>query len=396
MPNERTLPNLSSLPRTVFARSESLPADSATRAHSHPWGQLSFAAEGVLLVRTEAGSHVAPPQRAVWVPPGMPHTVATSRRAEMRSLYISDAQSVFCPPQCLVLSVTPLARELILAAAALPPDYDETGPDGRLVAVLLDQLAVLPKAGFSLPWPSDPRLAAVCLTLADSPDDVRSARSWAAEAGMTERTLGRRFLADGADASACSPPFPCWKPAIASPLPALSAVMNPPRLSSPPFVRPLASRRGCSLGAADAAGAAFGSRDASPGHGVMAEQRSAPSFGILPFLPATTVGGAELAFLPRSPETMRKTSVGSGHRTGFQSHLPPKSGTGKIEPLARYEHRLPCCLSAALTASMRCASSRPGMPNTSDENVTTRVMSIGAKPRRTPCIPRQCADCCSP
>ena len=196
MPNERTLPNLSSLPRTVFARSESLPADSATRAHSHPWGQLSFAAEGALLVRTEAGSHVAPPQRAVWVPPGMPHPVATSRRAEMRSLYISDAQAVFCPPQCLVLSVSPLARELILAAAALPPDYDETGPDGRLVAVLLDQLAALPKAGFSLPWPTDPRLAAVCLALADSPDDARPARSWSTEAGMTERTLGRRFLAE--------------------------------------------------------------------------------------------------------------------------------------------------------------------------------------------------------
>ncbi len=196
MTTERPFPRLASLPRTVFARSESLPADSATRPHSHPWGQLSFAAEGVLLVRTAVGSHVAPPQRAVWVPPGMAHTVATSSRAEMRSLYISEAQSVFRPARCVVLSVTPLARELILAAAALPPDYDEEGPAGRLVAVLLDQLAGLPQAGFSLPWPSDERLAAVCRALTDRPDDARLARDWAAEAGMTERTLGRRFLAE--------------------------------------------------------------------------------------------------------------------------------------------------------------------------------------------------------
>jgi AraC-like DNA-binding protein len=167
-----------------------------TRAHSHPWGQLSFASVGVLLVRTQTGSHVTPPQRAVWVPPGMRHEVTTSRRAEMRSLYISAEQTVFCPPRCLVLSVTPLARELIQSAAALPQLYDENGPDGRLVAVLLDQLAILPEAGFSLPWPTDPRLAAVCQSLTDNPDDSRTIGDWGKTAGMTERTLARQFLAE--------------------------------------------------------------------------------------------------------------------------------------------------------------------------------------------------------
>jgi len=195
MPKERVLPNLASLPRVVFGRRESLPADSVSRPHRHGWGQISFASEGVLLVRTQTGTHVAPPQRAVWTPPGMLHEVTTSRRAEMRSLYISAEQTIFCPPRCLVLAVSPLARELILAAAALPPHYDETGPAGRLVAVLLDQLATLPEAGFSLPWPSDPRLVAICQGLTDIPDDTRTIADWAASSGTTERTLGRLFLA---------------------------------------------------------------------------------------------------------------------------------------------------------------------------------------------------------
>lgn len=195
MPTERALPSLTSLPRLVFPRSESLPADSVARRHSHPWGQLSFASVGVLLVRTAAGSHVSPPQRAVWVPPGMPHEVTTSHRAEMRSLYISAGQTVFAPPACQVLAVTPLARELIQAAATLPADYDEGGPEGRLVAVLLDQLATLPKAGFSLSWPTDQRLTGLCRHLTDNPDDQRDAQTLAASAGVTERTLGRLFLA---------------------------------------------------------------------------------------------------------------------------------------------------------------------------------------------------------
>lgn len=195
MPILRTPPSLDGLPRPVYPRSESLPADSTSPAHIHPFGQLSFAGNGVLLVRTETGSHVAPPQRAVWVPPGMAHQVAVSNRAEMRSLYVRADQRLFNPRHCTVLAVSPLARELILAVAALPVHYDEEGPAGRLVAVLLDQLATLPETGLSLPWPKDPRLAAVCKTLTETPDDNRTAAAFAKTAGMTERTLGRLFLA---------------------------------------------------------------------------------------------------------------------------------------------------------------------------------------------------------
>jgi AraC-like DNA-binding protein len=195
MPQERRPPPLTSLPRLLFGRSEALPADSLARAHSHRFGQLSYAGQGVIEVTTPTGCHVAPPRRAVWVPPGMLHEVTTSRPAAMRSLYIRTDQRIFCPPRCLVLRVTPLARELLLAGAALPADYDEDGPDGRLALVLLDQLAGLPEADLSLPWPADPRLVALCRTLRAAPDDGRDMESIARAAGMSGRTLRRLFEA---------------------------------------------------------------------------------------------------------------------------------------------------------------------------------------------------------
>lgn len=195
MPHIRQPPDLDRLPRAVFARKESLVADSTAKAHAHPWVQLSWASDGALIVRTPTASHVAPPQRAVWVPPGLVHEVINPGRAEMRSLYIDPAAATFAPRQCRVLAISPLVRELIQAVTALPVRYDAAGPDGRLVAVLLDQLAVLPEAGFSLPWPADPRLAAICRAIADTPDDRRDMAAWGKTVGVTPRTLGRLFAA---------------------------------------------------------------------------------------------------------------------------------------------------------------------------------------------------------
>src|SRR5690606_34958331 len=84
----REIPELPQLPRPLYGRVESLPNRTLTYRHSHPWVQLCYAIQGVLEVHTDAGRFVAPPQRAVWIPCGMPHQVFSSPRTEMRSLYI--------------------------------------------------------------------------------------------------------------------------------------------------------------------------------------------------------------------------------------------------------------------------------------------------------------------
>jgi AraC-like DNA-binding protein len=195
---ERILPALTALPRPVFARVEALREPSWVPVHTHPWVQLSYATRGVLAVRTRHGSHQAPPQRAIWIPPGLEHSVVTTDRIQMRSLYIRPEAAPWADAwtDCRVLGVTPLLRELIRAVTRLPAEYDEEGAAGRLVAVLLDQLATLQEVRFSLPLPSDERLSALCEALERAPDDQRTLEELAAKAGLSARTMTRLFLRD--------------------------------------------------------------------------------------------------------------------------------------------------------------------------------------------------------
>ena len=150
----RSLPELRSLPRPLYGRTESLTNRALTFRHTHPWVQLSYAIAGVLEVQTAGARFVAPPQRAVWVPAGVEHQVFSSPRTEMRSLYIDGSAVPWGPAECRVLAVSPLLRELIRGFSALPVEYDEQGAPGRLAAVLLDELRAAPEVALMLPLPS--------------------------------------------------------------------------------------------------------------------------------------------------------------------------------------------------------------------------------------------------
>lgn len=193
---ERPIPQLERLPRPLYARNESLPRQTGTPRHSHPWVQLTYAIQGVLHVRTAAGSFVAPPQRAIWIPAGLEHEVLSSPNTEMRSLYLHDDSPENPPPGCRVLGVDALTRELIRSFCELPVEYDESGPDGRLAGVLLDRLRAAPEVRLSLPLPSDPRLKKLCSRLQRKPDDDRTLAAWGNELGVSEKTLSRLFLRD--------------------------------------------------------------------------------------------------------------------------------------------------------------------------------------------------------
>lgn len=181
------------LPRPVYARVKSLPSGARKPWHAHPWGQLTYAIKGVLMVRTLQGTFLTPPQWAVWIPPGIEHEVITSVRTERRNFFIDPTRIAFSGEICRVIEVTPFMRELIRVVAALPVEYDEDGPDGRLAQVFLDQLVRLPEAGFSLPMPTTPTLLETCAALLRQPDDHRSVGDIARAIGMSERTLARVF-----------------------------------------------------------------------------------------------------------------------------------------------------------------------------------------------------------
>jgi AraC-like DNA-binding protein len=185
---------IEAVPRDVVIRAQECPSGYAIAPHHHGRHQLVYAHRGVMTVTTATGIWVVPPQRAVWVPTNIPHEVAARDPVSMRNVYIRPEAAAGLPEGCCVVTVSPLLRELILQAAALPRLYDEAGPDGRMMAVILDQIRAAPVAPLELPWPANPRLAPIVETLKENPGDPRSLGDWAAVAGASARTLARLFV----------------------------------------------------------------------------------------------------------------------------------------------------------------------------------------------------------
>jgi AraC-like DNA-binding protein len=178
-------------PITVVCRT--LPSRSVVPEHQHPWGQLVYSYMGALEVTTPSGRYLAPPDRAVWIPPGVNHEVSSFHGAEVSSLYLDEIESRELPAECRVIHIEALLRELIIAALKLPEDCDWSGPDGRLFRTLQDQLVEAKPAPLYLPLPCDNRLKKICSHLQAVPADNRTIEQWGETVGASVRTLQRLF-----------------------------------------------------------------------------------------------------------------------------------------------------------------------------------------------------------
>jgi AraC-like DNA-binding protein len=187
------VPTMDRLPRPLFVRAFEIPMHSNVGMHSHPWVQFMYARAGVLTVQTAHGHSMVPPQYAVWIPPNIPHAISTYHSVSFHSLYLDPLALGNFKQDYTVLNVTPLLRELIGVTDILPVNYDEDGPDGRLVGVILDRIKDLTPAPLTVPMPVDPRLLKIALDLQSNPSDSRSLDEWSEMVGATRRTLSRIF-----------------------------------------------------------------------------------------------------------------------------------------------------------------------------------------------------------
>ncbi|PPC78875.1 AraC family transcriptional regulator [Pokkaliibacter plantistimulans] len=84
--------------------------------HDHAQGQLAFVLKGALTIISAEGWWVAPPGQAVWVPPHLLHEARYSKNSVLIKVLLDMQRFAGLPQTCRVLSVSPLMRELALAA----------------------------------------------------------------------------------------------------------------------------------------------------------------------------------------------------------------------------------------------------------------------------------------
>jgi AraC-like DNA-binding protein len=182
------------VPRAVGAMAKSYPAGYAGVVHSHPRAQLLYAESGVMKVTTSEGFWVVPPQRAVWFPPQYSHRTGTLSPVEMRTLYIkADICPDHFPTRARIIDVSPLLRELILRATAMPVEYDEQGRDGKIIALIFEEIEWSSAPQLHMPTPNDVRLLRIQDAFASDPGDKRTLEEWASSEGVSCRTLARLF-----------------------------------------------------------------------------------------------------------------------------------------------------------------------------------------------------------
>ena len=182
--------------RPIAALSDSFVGGVVIPEHSHERAQLIFAVRGTMTVHAAGGLWILPASHALWVPGGVTHRIRMNWPVEMRTLYVQARYAARAGGECRVLFVSPLLRELIVRAMELPPLYDQRGMAGRVMTLILDEVAALPARPLGLCMPGDPRLLKLCERVLGDLSAAGSVAQLGASVGLSERSVTRLFSSE--------------------------------------------------------------------------------------------------------------------------------------------------------------------------------------------------------
>lgn len=154
---------------------------------------LVYTSRGALTITTGDGVWIVPQHQAMWIPPRIKHYIETGPGAALRTLYVRPGTARRLPATCRAVNVSPLLRELLRRAFQLETLDRRKREQRHLIAVLLDELAVLPVAPIDLPMPRDPRALRAARHVRESPALRHSLADVARQAGASTRTIERLF-----------------------------------------------------------------------------------------------------------------------------------------------------------------------------------------------------------
>lgn len=103
--------------------------------HDHAEHQLVYPSRGVLHVRTDRGSWVVPPRRAVWLQAGVPHGHRAHGDTRMLTLAFAADVNPLAAGEPVVLAVSGLLHEVIVALTSGEPLTAEDRADLYRIAL---------------------------------------------------------------------------------------------------------------------------------------------------------------------------------------------------------------------------------------------------------------------
>jgi AraC-like DNA-binding protein/mannose-6-phosphate isomerase-like protein (cupin superfamily) len=166
--------------------------------HMHREAQLVYAARGTMQVTTPKGRWLVPPDRAVWVPARLEHSIDVLADIDMRTLYFDlawlarEARSRSLNAE-FVVRVSRLLHEAILAL------FDGRNSPERtdiLIRLALLELHEAEDSATFIPLPHEPRCRRAAAIVLGDPTGSHEIETLARAVGTSARTLSRLFAAE--------------------------------------------------------------------------------------------------------------------------------------------------------------------------------------------------------
>lgn len=183
-------------PRPLVGFAMDYPDGMATGFHSHPRAQLLYAVSGIMRIDTPAATYTTPPNLALFLPANAAHAIRMEGPVAMRALVLRADAARRAAADIRVIAVSPLLREVILAACAEPLEWALDGRGRFLTELALDEITRAEIVPLALPTPRDERLRRAVVPLLARPGAAVTLDDLAMRAGASSRTLARLFRAE--------------------------------------------------------------------------------------------------------------------------------------------------------------------------------------------------------
>jgi AraC-like DNA-binding protein len=166
--------------------------------HIHREAQLVYAARGTMQVTTPKGRWLVPPDRAVWVPARLEHSIDVLADIDMRTLYFDRAWLAREPRSDSLRSefVVRVSRLLHQTILALFDGRNHPERTRLLVKLAIFELHHAEDSATFIPLPHEPRCRRAADIVLGDPTGSHEIETLAREVGTSARTLSRRFSSE--------------------------------------------------------------------------------------------------------------------------------------------------------------------------------------------------------
>jgi AraC-like DNA-binding protein len=177
----------------VFVAHFSQDTEWHSTAHQHAFAQLIVLTGGAASVQTDAGRHVLLPDRCLYLPVNMTHSMDTANPVQGFVVCLTDSVNQRLPTGITAFNGNRLLLEILRRLAELTDSHERSLQEANLVQVLRDEIQRSTDQPLAMQMPIDRRLREIATDILQRPDENRTLEEWVAMTGISKRTLLRRF-----------------------------------------------------------------------------------------------------------------------------------------------------------------------------------------------------------